>query len=73
MKQDVGSGTACVTALIIDGNLVVSNAGDGRAIICINGASEALTCDHQAGREDKRQRVENLGGIVDLPHRVWRV
>jgi protein phosphatase 1L len=73
LKQEVGSGTACVTALIIDGNLVVSNAGDCRAVISRNGASEALTCDHRAGREDERQRIENLGGIVDLRHGVWRV
>ena len=73
LKQDVGSGTACVTALIVDGNLVVSNAGDCRAVISRDGASEALTCDHRAGREDERQRIENLGGIVDLRHGVWRV
>jgi serine/threonine protein phosphatase PrpC len=73
LKQEVGGGTACVTALIIDGNLVVSNAGDCRAVISRNGASEALTCDHRAGREDERQRIENLGGIVDLRHGVWRV
>jgi protein phosphatase 1L len=28
LKQEVGRGTACVTALLIDGNLVASNAGD---------------------------------------------
>jgi serine/threonine protein phosphatase PrpC len=27
-KQEVGRGTACVIALLIDGNLVASNAGD---------------------------------------------
>jgi serine/threonine protein phosphatase PrpC len=73
LKQEVGSGTACVTALILGGNLVVSNAGDCRAVISRDGASEALTCDHRAGREDERQRIENLGGIVDLRHGVWRV
>jgi len=73
LKQEVGSGTACVTALIIDGNLVVSNAGDCRAVISRYGASEALTCDHRAGREDERKRIENLGGVVDLRHGAWRV
>lgn len=73
LKQEVGSGTACVTALIIDGNLVVSNAGDCRAVLSRDGVSEALTCDHRAGREDERQRIEDLGGIVDLRHGVWRV
>nr|ADE76312.1 unknown [Picea sitchensis] len=73
LKQEVGSGAACVTALIINGNLVVSNAGDCRAVISRDGAAEALTCDHRAGREDERQRIENLNGIVDLRHGVWRV
>ena len=73
LKQGVGSGTACVTVLIIDGNLLVSNAGDCRAVISKDGTAEALTCDHRAGREDERQRIENLGGIVDLRHGVWRV
>jgi len=72
LKQNVSGGTACATALIIDGNLVVSNAGDCRAVISRNGSSEALTCDHQAGREDERQRIESLGGIVDIRHGVWR-
>lgn len=73
LKQEIGSGTASVTALIIDGNLVISNAGDCRAVISRDGASEALTCDHRAGREDERQRIEKMGGIVDLRHGVWRV
>nr|ABK21709.1 unknown [Picea sitchensis] len=73
LKLEVGSGTCCVTALIINGNLVVSNAGDCRAVISRDGVSEALTCDHRAGREDERQRIENLSGIVDLHHGVWRV
>ena len=73
MKQGVGSCTACVTALIIDGNLLVSNAGDCRAVISKDGTAQALTCDHRAGREDERQRIENLGGIVDLRQGVWRV
>eukprot|EP00253_Pinus_taeda_P023858 PITA_23858 len=73
LKQEVGSGTVCVTALIIDGNLVVSNAGDCRAVINRNGVSEAVTCDHRAGREDERQRIENLGGIVDHRQGAWRV
>eukprot|EP00253_Pinus_taeda_P031444 PITA_31444 len=46
---------------------------DVGGVISRNGASEALTCDHLAGREDERQRIENLGGIVDLRHGVRRV
>eukprot|EP00253_Pinus_taeda_P029413 PITA_29413 len=73
LKQNTSGGAACATALIIDGNLVVSNPGDCRVVISRNGSSEALICDHQAGREDERQRIESLGGIVDLRHGVWRV
>jgi len=59
------SGTTCVTALIINGKLVVSNAGDSRAVISRsrNGA-EALTIDHRPGTESERQRIQKLGGIV---------
>ena len=52
---------------------MVSNVGDCRAVMSRDGVSEALTCDHRAGREDERERIENLGGIVDLRHGVWRV
>eukprot|EP01018_Ginkgo_biloba_P000177 Gb_40834 [translate_table: standard] len=73
LKQGVSSGTCCVTALIRDGNLIVSNTGDCRAVISRDGNAEALTCDHRAAREDERERIENLGGYVDFRHGVWRV
>ncbi|KAH9309979.1 hypothetical protein KI387_037890, partial [Taxus chinensis] len=73
LKQGVSSGTSCVTALLKDGNLVVSNAGDCRAVISRDGDAEALTCDHRAAREDERERIENSGGYVDCRHGVWRV
>lgn len=73
LKQGVSSGTSCVTALIKDGNVVVSNAGDCRAVISRDGHAEALTCDHRAAREDERERIEKSGGYVDSRHGVWRV
>ncbi|XVF05758.1 hypothetical protein REPUB_Repub05bG0199900 [Reevesia pubescens] len=73
LKEDVNGGTCCVTALIQNGNLVVSNAGDCRAVLSRGGAAEALTSDHRPSREDERNRIETLGGYVDLCRGVWRI
>ena len=59
-KEDVTGGTCCVTALIQNGNLVVSNAGDCRAVMSRDGVAEALTSDHRPSREDERNRIETL-------------
>ncbi|CAA7406261.1 unnamed protein product [Spirodela intermedia] len=63
-KQGAG-GTCCVTAVINNGDLVVSNAGDCRAVISRGGDAEALTSDHRPSREDERARIESLGGFLD--------
>jgi len=79
LKQCIFGGSTCVTALIIDGNLVVSNAGDSRAVISRRtrdgdcSEAEALTCDHKPGREDERKRIEKLGGSVTDYSRISRV
>ncbi|KAL5102353.1 hypothetical protein RYX36_006680 [Vicia faba] len=73
LKQDVHGGSCVVTALIRNGNLVVSNAGDCRAVISRGGVAEALTSDHRPSREDERDRIETLGGYVDLCRGVWRI
>lgn len=58
-KQGAG-GACCVTAVINNGDLVVSNAGDCRAVISRGGDAEALTSDHRPSREDERARIESL-------------
>lgn len=60
LKEDVTGGTCCVTALIRNGNLVVSNAGDCRAVMSRGGVAEALTSDHRPSREDEKNRIETL-------------
>lgn len=60
LKEDVTGGACCVTALIQNGGLVVSNAGDCRAVLSRDGAAEALTSDHRPSREDERNRIETL-------------
>ena len=73
LKSDLHGGSCCVTALIRNGNLAVSNAGDCRAVISRGGVAEALTSDHRPSREDERERIETLGGYVDLCRGVWRI
>ncbi|PIA32341.1 hypothetical protein AQUCO_04500147v1 [Aquilegia coerulea] len=58
LKEDVRGGTCCVTALISKGDLLISNAGDCRAILSRGGVAEALTSDHRPSREDERERIE---------------
>lgn len=73
LKEDVRGGSCCVTALVRNGNLVVSNAGDCRAVMSRGGVAEALTSDHRPSREDEKNRIENLGGYVDLIRGAWRI
>lgn len=73
LKQDLRGGSCCVTAMVRNGNLVVSNAGDCRAVLSRGGAAEALTSDHRPSRADEKERVENLGGYVDFCRGVWRI
>ncbi|KAG6401661.1 hypothetical protein SASPL_138525 [Salvia splendens] len=74
LNKDVRGGACCVIALIKNGNLVTSNAGDCRVVLSRDGSAEALTSDHRPGlREDERERIEKLGGFVEERNGVWRV
>ncbi|EPS57222.1 hypothetical protein M569_17598, partial [Genlisea aurea] len=73
LKQGIGSGACCVTALIHGRNsMVVSNLGDCRAVLCRNGAAEPLTSDHCPSRDDERRRIEDQGGYVEFHRGMWR-
>lgn len=60
LKEDLRGGSCCVTALIRNGNLVVSNAGDCRAVMSRGGVAKALTSDHRPSRQDEKGRIEKL-------------
>lgn len=66
LKEDQRGGSCCVTALIKRGNLVVSNAGDCRAVLSSKGVAEAITSDHRPSREDERHRIESRV-------RIWKM
>ncbi|CAL4930505.1 unnamed protein product [Urochloa decumbens] len=73
LKRDESGGACCVTAVLQKGGLVVSNAGDCRAVLSRAGQAETLTSDHRASREDEKERIENLGGFVVNYRGTWRV
>nr|XP_043637478.1 probable protein phosphatase 2C 2 [Erigeron canadensis] len=66
-------GSCCLTAIVRDRNLVVSNAGDCRAVVSNGGTAMPLTSDHRPSRQDEKQRIESLGGYVDYIRGVPRV
>ncbi|XP_076942185.1 putative protein phosphatase 2C 25 [Bidens hawaiensis] len=73
LKQDHRGGSCCLTAIIRDNNLVVSNAGDCRAVVSIDGTATPLANDHRPSRQDEKLRIESLGGYVDSSRGVSRV
>ncbi|KAJ8564621.1 hypothetical protein K7X08_001081 [Anisodus acutangulus] len=73
LKQGLGSGACCVTALIEGKEIIISHLGDCRAVLCRAGVAEAVTRDHRAEREDERKRIEDKGGYVEHHRGGWRV
>ncbi|XP_021853250.2 probable protein phosphatase 2C 14 [Spinacia oleracea] len=73
LNQEVGSGSCCVTVLIEGTEMVVSNLGDCRAVLCRGGVAEALTKDHRAEMVEERKRIEDKGGYVEFHKGAWRV
>ncbi|GFP92243.1 14 kDa zinc-binding protein [Phtheirospermum japonicum] len=47
-------------SLIAKGNIIISNAGDCRAVCSRGGVAEALTSDHRPSRQDEQDRIEVL-------------
>lgn len=60
LKEDINGGTCCVTAMIREGNLFVSNAGDCRVVMSRGGVAEALTVDHRPSKQEERERIESM-------------
>lgn len=62
--------------------LLICNVGDSRAVLCRasigpGGTAQGLSAmrlsdDHKPNRPDEQQRIEGMGGCVDI-HGVWRV
>ncbi|KAG5049020.1 hypothetical protein JHK85_010123 [Glycine max] len=69
--QDHNGSSCCVTRLIRNGNLVVSNASDFRVVISKRGMAEVLTSEHKPSREDERDKIETRVSnqeAIDITH-----
>ncbi|KAK4597895.1 hypothetical protein RGQ29_015423 [Quercus rubra] len=73
LKQGLGSGACSVTALIEGQEVLISNLGDCRAVLCRGGVAEALTRDHRVEQKDEQKRIEDKGGYVEFHRGAWRV
>lgn len=63
--RDEHAGTTVIAILIKDNILYSANAGDSRAVACINGRAVALSRDHKPTLKDERKRIEAAGGFVE--------
>ncbi|KYQ59454.1 putative protein phosphatase 2C T23F11.1 [Trachymyrmex zeteki] len=63
--RDEHAGTTVIALLIKDNILYSANAGDSRAVACINGRAVALSRDHKPTLKDERKRIEAAGGFVE--------
>lgn len=59
------AGSTAITLLIKNNQLFCANAGDSRAIACINGKLEVLSLDHKPNNEIEYKRICDGGGWVE--------
>lgn len=60
------AGSTAVTVLIKNNKLYCANAGDSRAIACINGEAQPLSVDHKPNNEAESKRINDAGGWVEF-------
>lgn len=60
------AGSTAVVVLIKNNRLYCANAGDSRAVACINGRVETLSMDHKPNNEAESKRINEGGGWVEF-------
>lgn len=60
------AGSTAVVVLIKNNRLYCANAGDSRAVACINGEVEVLSLDHKPNNEAETKRIYEGGGWVEF-------
>ncbi|XP_061401933.1 probable protein phosphatase 2C T23F11.1, partial [Musca vetustissima] len=60
------AGSTAVVVLIKNNRLYCANAGDSRAVACINGKVETLSMDHKPNNEAESKRINEGGGWVEF-------
>ncbi|SPP77533.1 probable protein phosphatase 2C T23F11.1 [Drosophila guanche] len=63
---DQMAGSTAVVVLVKDSKLYCANAGDSRAIACVNGQLEILSMDHKPNNEGESKRIIEGGGWVEF-------
>ncbi|XP_075640713.1 putative protein phosphatase 2C 51 [Castanea sativa] len=73
-EKRIFSGSTATVALLVDGEILIANVGDSKALSCTKKiqsgnltaslSATELTEDHSPGRDDERARIEAAGGIV---------
>ncbi|XP_039145773.1 probable protein phosphatase 2C 24 [Dioscorea cayenensis subsp. rotundata] len=57
-------GSTAVVAVVTPDQIIVSNCGDSRAVLCKGGVAIPLSTDHKPDRPDEMERIEQAGGRV---------
>ncbi|EYU23356.1 hypothetical protein MIMGU_mgv1a018598mg [Erythranthe guttata] len=65
-------GSTAAVVLVGKEEMVVSNCGDSRAVLCHAGVPVPMSTDHKPDREDEKERIEAGGGEV-INYNGWRV
>ncbi|XP_043267407.1 probable protein phosphatase 2C T23F11.1 [Venturia canescens] len=60
------AGTTVIAILVKDNILYCANAGDSRAVACVNREVVPLSRDHKPILDDERRRIEAAGGWVQF-------
>jgi len=66
MQRTAGTTAGCtaVVAVIVEGELVVANAGDSRCVFSRKGRAVAMSRDHKPQDLDEADRIHKAGGFV---------
>jgi protein phosphatase 1E len=72
-RESVTAGCTCIVTLLRGETLYTAWLGDSQAMLCRDGQSVPGICSpHKPEREDEKQRIEALGGVV-VWYGAWRV
>lgn len=60
------SGSCALVCIIIDNKCYISNVGDSRAIMSIDGGKStvALSTDHKPNNDEEMKRIQEKGGKI---------
>jgi protein phosphatase 1L len=59
-------GSTAVFVMLKNNRLMLGHTGDTRAVLCRGKKAIELTSDHKPDRQDEQERVEKLGGKVEV-------